>query len=583
MLKTIVLLLIFSFLASGAIAQDQLAPLKVLAPLPTLQINPGENKTIDFQLHLEKGFHAYYDKLKLSMDDSNNHFLIQLHSVDPIVDFFDKTDKKMKKGFRDQVTLKALVEAPLKMHDDNEIVLNLKYQACNDSFCTLPLHLKIPLKVHTSQPTSSPSLLKNIFSMNFESVLNHGLLITFIAVFFAGILTSFTPCIFPMIPITLAILGHGQEKRNQLQNFFLSCFYVLGIALTYSVLGLIAASTGSLFGSALQQPWFLFLISIIFFTMTLSMYGLFEMQAPAFVRNYFAHYQKNTGYMGAILTGVISGAIASPCVGPILVGILTYVAKTQNHWLGFFLLFTYAIGMGLLFIVLGFTHQLTRLLPRSGPWMNLVKVILGSLMFGVSIYYLKLSLPERWFRLALGIEIYTVAAFLGAFNHPGKFDWKFIRTLLTHIVVIAGGFFILLGIFPLSINSSSLSDSNHITPIHSLQTQAYTEAALEEARKNKKYVILDFYADWCAACLELEEKTFSHPSVKPILKDFVFLRIDNTEESPLSKSLIEKYKVVGLPTLIFIDSNGKVREDLTLTAFEGPTEFISRLKRLRPN
>jgi thiol:disulfide interchange protein DsbD len=175
--------------------------------------------------------------------------------------------------------------------------------------------------------------------------------LAFLFVFAIGLLTSLTPCIYPMIPITIAVLGKEAHARSRWQNILVSICYVLGIGVTFSALGVFAASTGALFGSFMSSAWVLGFVCLVFFAMSLSMFGLFEIQAPQFLRDGILSHLHLHGYLGAFVSGLLAGVVASPCVGPVLVGVLTFVAQTQSLWLGFWLLFTYALGMGVLFLV----------------------------------------------------------------------------------------------------------------------------------------------------------------------------------------------------------------------------------------
>ncbi len=320
--------------------------------------------------------------------------------------------------------------------------------------------------------------------------------------FLAGILTSFTPCIFPMIPITLSILGHDAQKNSRLENFIRSFIYVLGIAFTYSTLGVFAALTGNLFGQALSNKYVLYFMVILFIFMALSMWGVFELQVPAFIRNRFG-LGKKQGYLGIFSMGIIAGIVASPCVGPVLVSILTYVSTTKNTMTGFSLLFSYAMGLGLIFMMIGLFSQALTLLPKSGSWMNSIKFILGLLMMFAAVYYFRLTLPQ-----SKNIQIQTQT-----------------------------------------------------------QWQTYSEELLLEAKNKKMPVLIDFRADWCAACLELEEKTFSQAEFKTMTEGFMKLKVDATEEKPEVQKIIDQYQLKGLPTVMFINRNGEVLKDLSFTQF----------------
>ncbi|HWU43984.1 MAG TPA: cytochrome c biogenesis protein CcdA, partial [Bdellovibrio sp.] len=362
--------------------------------------NPGQGGSLEIKMKLPAKYHAYEDKFS----------------------------KKNRRGVRGEATLTTHIEAPdrfLKKYE--KLKLELTYQACSDQFCLFPTKkmLEVPIvtsmvegsaTLNTPTPETTSSEPTGFFDThNFKKYLGSSLLAGLFFVFFAGIFTSFTPCIFPMIPITLAVLGNHSEERTRLQNFVTSLIYVFGIATTYSLLGLVAASSGGVFGASLGNPWVLGCVCIIFLTMALSMYGLFEIQVPAFLRNRLSNGKHGQGFGGAYLTGLFAGIVASPCVGPVLVAILTYVASTQNKLIGFLFLFTYALGLGLIFIVLGLSNQLVKTLPRSGPWMIAFKFVLGTLMLSAFYYYLNLLFPDRLFDGALGVGLVIIASIYGAF------------------------------------------------------------------------------------------------------------------------------------------------------------------------
>jgi thiol:disulfide interchange protein DsbD len=261
------------------------------------------------------------------------------------------------------------------------------------------------------------------------------------------------------------------------------------------------------------------------------MFGLFEMEAPRFLRDGALSHLKLHGYVGAFVTGLLAGIIASPCVGPVLVGVLTFVAQTQSLWLGFWLLFTYALGMGILFLALGLSTHATRFLPKSGAWMNRIKIFFGILLLGASLYYLDILLVSS----------------------------KFIQG---------------------SVISRILNPQPESKPgfkVDTMNWQPYSEDALKKAQGEGKPVVIDFRADWCAACLEMEEKTFPDQGLQLLSGQFVMLRFDATQDSPVLTELRKKYEIVGLPTVIFISKNGKWLKDLTLTEFEAATPFRERM------
>jgi thiol:disulfide interchange protein DsbD len=577
-----VLCLVLLALAPGfSLAEDKgPAPLTATAQLLPIHLEPHQVSHLELSLHLAEGYKAYSDQFKLKILNPEGFKVSQIE-ITPQHKFFDKFSKKNRMGVTKSAVLSAVIEAPnLLPSGPSNIEIELTYQACGEGFCLFPE--KLLLRAFF-QPKPEAALSDSMdadqtfLSSEFKNVFKRGLLWTFIFVFLAGVLTSFTPCIFPMIPITLSVLGRHAHTRTRGQNFMVSNLYVLGIAITYAIMGVVAASTGALFGSFMSHPIVLSIMCVVFLAMALSMFGFYEMEAPAFILKRFSNTSDLKGYSGAFVSGVFSGVVASPCVGPVLVGILTYIAKTQNLWLGFFLMFVYALGMGQLFLILGAFSQATKLLPRSGPWLDGVKHFFGLMMLGVFYYFLGLLLPQRYWDMAFGVGLALTSGYFGAFSVPNEF-WKWLRKGLLQALVIVGGAYLVIGIFDLhefvelripKIAKHPSQSSNKWLP--------YSEQLLEKAKSEKKPVIVDFGANWCAACKELDEQTFKDIRVQTLAPQFLLLRYDATNSSAELDALKEKYDIVGLPTLLFFNSKGELQKDLTLTAFEEAEPFVQRM------
>jgi thiol:disulfide interchange protein DsbD len=337
-----------------------------------------------------------------------------------------------------------------------------------------------------------------------------------------------------------------------------------------------------LFGASLGNPVVLTVVCVVFLAMALSMYGLYEFQMPAFVRQKFGgRIEIANLHLRSYLAGLFAGIVASPCVGPVLVTILAYVATHHNKVLGFFLLFSYALGLGLIFLILGLSNQFTRLLPRSGAWMEGVKFVLGSLMLGVFYYYLHLLIPQRWYDVSLGIGLIALGSIFGAFK-PAKNSIEGLRKGLMLALLIVGLGSLSLGVFNLRALMQQKFISEEALPKNQqLAWQDYSEALLQKAAAEKKPVIIDFWAEWCAACHELEQFTFTNAQVRELSKDFILLKFDATKDSEPLRQLKAKYKIQGLPTVIFYNSQSQWVEGLTLTSFEEAPNFLKRMDKAK--
>ncbi len=513
--------LLFLILApTMAFSQTELAnlnPLKAHGFLTSKKIVAGELSDLQIEMKLQEGFYAYHDRFRLKALNPSNISVGEIF-IDPIVEFDDSISKKKKKGVRDSATLTAQIEIPSNINSEtNSFLFELTYIACTQKFCLTPRTVSLEIDVKgLIKSEERKSLIPKDSTRYIQEKIDDNLAFALVLIFFFGLLTSFTPCIYPLIPITLAILGTN-EKRSQWASFLISLSYVFGIALTYALLGVIAAQTGQLFGSFISHPAVIISMSLIFFAMGLSLLGLFEIQPPAFVRNKLGASKNKKGVVGAFVSGLFAGVIASPCVGPVLVGILAYIAKTQNSFLGFILLFTFALGFGVLFIVLGTFSHLSQKLPRSGAWMNFVKTILAFCLFALSLYY----------------------------------SWPLIKPYLP-------------------MNEKSISLENKV------QWKSFSPQLVNDAKGNQP-VIIDFYADWCLACVEMDELTFSKDNISDLSKNFLMLKVDATSPFPELNDWQKVYKVHGLPTMIFINKKGEVIEDLTLTGFEEAELFEKRM------
>ncbi len=408
-----------------------------------------------------------------------------------------------------------------------------------------------------------------------SQLLSHGYLVAFAGVFVAGFLTSLTPCVYPMIPITVSLFGGRGDDVPRSRAMALAASYVGGIAVMYSALGVFFGLAGKQFGTFMANPWVIFPIAIFFLAMAASMFGAFELALPSGAQQRLSTIG-GKGFAGAFLMGLVGGIIAAPCTGPVLASLLLYVAKTRSVMMGGSLLFTYALGMGVLFFLIA---AFAVALPKSGAWMEAVKSVFGVLMIVAALYFLRNVSP-------------TIAAF-------GKKTGLFLALSIAAIAigVIAGGIHLsfhdglgvklrkALGILAISIGCLGvigfvLAPKEAAAATHKLEWVKGEAAGIAAARRDHKPALLDFYADWCIPCKEMELKTFDAPEVSAELERFQLVKVDCTsDDDPQVVATKKRYGAATLPTVVLIDSSGKVvtKIDHLVT----PQELLPLLRRVK--
>ncbi|MDF1565549.1 MAG: cytochrome c biogenesis protein CcdA [Deltaproteobacteria bacterium] len=406
---------------------------------------------------------------------------------------------------------------------------------------------------------------------SFEDAMRESLLLALGVVFLGGVLTSLTPCVYPLIPITVAVFG-AKSASSRMKGALLSSVYVLGMAVMYASLGLLAALTGKVFGSVMSNPWVIGVIATVFVLFGISMLGVFQIRLPSGLQTRLSQVG-GEGYAGAFAMGLVAGVVAAPCTGPVLGGVLTYVATTGDALLGTVLLFTFALGMGLLFFVLG-TFSVS--LPKSGTWMDVVESIFGIALLVVALYFLKDVVPalQALVQVEAGWVMWVTGGVAAAGVLLGGIHLSFHGPAL-HKVGKAAGVLLLTGAIFLRVGALGAVPADHGGELHWLTSESETLAL---ASAEGKPAMVDFSADWCTACKELQKYTFPDPAVQEELSRFVIATVDLTDdESPEYARLKEKYGFPGLPYIVFYDSKGEQRKDLTVTGFRRPEDFLKIL------
>lgn len=400
--------------------------------------------------------------------------------------------------------------------------------------------------------------------------------------FILGLGLAFTPCVFPMYPILSGIIVGQGEKLQTGKAFVLSFTYVQGMALTYSALGLVVASAGMQYQAALQHPYVLISLAVLFFILSLSMFGVYDLNLPAKWQEKLtqvSNNQKGGEILGVFAMGVLSGLVASPCTTAPLSGALIYVAQTGDLVFGGAALYALSLGMGLPLLVLGTSGG--KLLPKAGAWMNVVKVTFGFMLIAVSILMLERMLNEFTIDLLWAIWLLATFSYFFTVNTSSALSfWKGVRSFIIFIGIFSGAFLGYQTLFPNQVIANQASFAQHAEFVR-VRDIGDIETKVSQAAAQGKYVMLDLYADWCVACKEFEKYTFPDPAVKQYFDTyFVLLQADLTSNTPGNLDIQDEFDVLGLPTMLFFDLQGKEIDNLRVTGFMQAQPFAEHLEQV---
>jgi len=426
--------------------------------------------------------------------------------------------------------------------------------------------------------------------------------------FLAGLGLALTPCIFPMIPILSGIIAGQGEHISTRRAFTLSLIYVLSMSVAYTVAGVLAGMFGSNLQAAFQNPWILGSFALVFVALAFSMFGFYELQVPSSLQSKIADLsgkQKSGSTLGVVIMGLLSALIVGPCVAPPLAGALIYIGQTGDAILGGAALFALSIGMGLPLILVGTLGG--KVLPRAGAWMDAVKAVFGVMMLGIAIWLVSRILPDSVTMALWAVLLITSGVYLGALEtatHPSYKTYHASRELTGHmepvgkestgwarlwkalgIILIMWGALMLVGVAsgqgtplqPLkgmtSYGASASSPSAAGLQFQRVADVVALERALAEAQAAGKPVMLDFYADWCVSCKEMEHNTFTDPTVQQAVAGTVLLQADVTRNSAADKALLQRFGLIGPPAILFFGKDGTERKASRLVGYKAPDVF----------
>ncbi|HCM7682089.1 TPA: protein-disulfide reductase DsbD [Klebsiella aerogenes] len=527
---------------------------------------------LNLSWHIKDGYYLYRKQITLTTKDAA--------IVDPSLppgewhedEFYGKSEI-----YRQRLTLPITLTQASKA-----ATLTVTYQGCADAgFCYPPETKVVPLsavladsdKAQAAKPSAPATLPASGSQTGAEPA---SLPFSALWALLIGIGIAFTPCVLPMYPLISGIVLGGKQRLSTARALLLAFIYVQGMAVTYTALGLVVAAAGLQFQAALQHPYVLIGLSVVFIALALSMFGLFTLQLPSSLQTrltLMSNKRQGGSPGGVFAMGAIAGLICSPCTTAPLSAILLYIAQSGNLWLGGGTLYLYALGMGLPLILV--TVFGNRLLPKSGPWMAHVKTAFGFVILALPVFLLERVIGETW-----GLRLWSL---LGV----AFFSWAFITLLgaskpwlrLVQIVMLGAAL----------VSARPLQDWAFGAP--AVQQQAHLEftrvSTVDElnqalAQAKGKPVMLDLYADWCVACKEFEKYTFSAPEVRQALKETVLLQVDVTKNSAQDAALLKHLQVLGLPTILFFNAQGEEQPAQRVTGFMDAAAFSARLRDWQP-
>ena len=585
---------ILSLIIYNAVAAEGVKPLPS-AKAFNFSAHIEHQDQLILEWHIASGYFLYRDKLKFSLLPQSQVSLgtVTLPQGQPRQ---DELHGKYQVYTGDLKVVVPLVNATQGLLD-----IEIGYQGCSSQgFCYTPV--KKPIDVDVSKISGSQDLTQKVVMINEvkPSVLsgqnyaqklsgNGNKLLLILGFFGLGLLLAFTPCVLPMVPILSSIVvGHHKNSRSS-KSFLLSVSYVLGMALTYAVAGMVIASLGSSFQVALQKTWVTVLVSTLFVILAFWLLDFYKMHLPAHWQRYIAgwsHRQNGGTYAGVFLMGVVSTLIVSPCVSAPLVGVLAYIAQTGNIVFGGVALLAMGLGMGVPLLLIGISAG--KLLPKSGPWMQTIQQIVALLMLGMAIWMLSRVLPGSVILFLWGLLLAFSAVLLGLFAKVTS-DWKKISRGLGLIVLTYG---LILMIGAIKGNSDPLCPWENwrsyceAAPVNKssfivLTNMEQFDYELTTAAHAKKIVMLDFYADWCTACVVMDKHVLNQPSVQEKLKDVVLLRANVTDNNDFDRAILQRFHVIAPPTILFFDREGKELKNRQIVGEVNAKEFLAHLQQIQ--
>lgn len=546
---------------------------------------------------IAEGYYLYRDKFAFALRDAEG-VTLGSHTSPPGVEKVDESFGRSE-VYYEQVSF----ELPLTRNTANAqpVTLEVRYQGCADAgLCYPPITKNLPVNLPAagSAVTAANTPALSTGSGGFvseqdryaQSLQGGDRLTTLLSFFGVGILLAFTPCVFPMLPIlSTLIVGQGATVTTR-RAFSLSLAYVLAMAVTYTIAGILAGLFGANLQATFQNPWIIGSFSALFVVLALGMFGFYNLQMPTSWQtklSELSNRQKGGTLVGAAVMGLLSALIVGPCVAAPLAGALIYIGQTGDAVLGGFALFAMSMGMGLPLLAVGTSAG--KWLPKISGWMNTIKAIFGVLLLALAIWMLERIIPPQLGLVLWGVLLIVSAVYMGAFDRllPDATGWRklwkgsglvlMLYGALLLVGAASGGNDVLQPLRGVSFASSSGTNDAHGQRFTRIKGPDGLNDALAGAKG--KTVMLDFYADWCVSCKEMERNTFSDAKVQAVLADTVLLQADVTANDRQDQALLKQFGLIGPPGIVFFDAHGVEQQPYRLVGYFGPEEFAAHVQR----
>ncbi len=613
------LLLLLTFFTSIALADSPLSKIggeeeeEFLEPdvAFVVTVQGADENSIKTNWLIQDGYYLYKDKISVTPADENQITLgdIPLPAGEQKEDEYFGTIYSLENEFNAEIPITKLAA------NTKQVDLIIKYQGCAKAgLCYPPITKNVTVSLDSANNANATSLnesddgvaASSSSGIEFQSeqdkiasTLADGNLWTTMFVFFGlGLLLAFTPCVFPMIPILSSIIVGQGENLSTSKAFTLSLVYVMAMAVTYTLAGMGAGYFGENVQIWFQTPWVIYVFAGIFVLLSLAMFGFYELQMPSGIQsklNNISSSQEGGTYVGAGIMGFLSALIVGPCVTAPLIGALIYISETGDIWFGGLALFALSMGMGAPLLAVGTSAG--KLLPKAGGWMDIVKAAFGVMMLGLAIWLLSRIVSAEIVLLLSGALLMVSAIYMGAWEaiKEGASGWSkfskgvgligFVYGALLIIGAASGGSSLLKPLQGLSTNNLQIASTQSANPAQDTKEFKFEyfksvsdlEGHIAKASAAGKPVFVDFYADWCVYCKQLDRETFPDPSVQAALNDFVLLKADVTDNDKLDKALLKKLGLIGPPALLFYDTTGNEHRNFRIIKFIEPEKLVSHI------